>query len=435
MPIRNIAVVFLCLASTVYAADAPPPIECQVRLERTEFHPGEIVRIRGYVENTGDKPVRLPAFGHTTQFFVCAPKLTTPDGRHLSYEPLAENPLRSSSSSTVRHPTELASGHERLAFDLSLRLSAGQPFWRSGEPSKPAEPSLRGTGEYRISFVLHADPRDGAPADAWTGSITSDEVAFSVRELKPGERRDEATPMQLAALEKLATLEVLDTTLLEGLQRQLLEAENEGLAAAVIDYCRQDRRWAQHLIGALAARACSPAPSHGWRGRLLVGIDGPYLKTAAELTVKALCEPTDDSNSLRLFPTMLNATLVYLRLHPEAADLRQTLISAAKRVVLQRIRRKPGAAAERDFEPEPAAPAIRLSRVGGWTVLLELEVLHAGMPVDAAVEILGPPDSRQKVPKASDREQLVWRLGSGNRVDPFLSLEAQDGKVVSVEQD
>ena len=67
-------------------------------------------------------------------------------------------------------------------------------------------------------------------------------------------------------------------------------------------------------------------------------------------------------------------------------------------------------------------------------VLLELEVLHAGMPLDAAIDILGPPDSREKVPKAGDREALVWRLGSGNRVDPLLSLEVQDGKVVSVQQ-
>jgi hypothetical protein len=58
-------------------------------------------------------------------------------------------------------------------------------------------------------------------------------------------------------------------------------------------------------------------------------------------------------------------------------------------------------------------------------VLLELEVLHPGMSVEAAIEILGPPSHRD-----GDRGYVGWHISSPRHVNPRLSAEVDDGKII-----
>jgi len=395
-------------------------IECVLCADRATYHPGEQVSLEGYVKNTGPAAVKLPTLDFARKFVVSHLHVRTPNGEDLAYEPYAEKPLRSSlkSISPRSFSTVLPPGQRTSAFRTWLRVTWDLAHWSSREHTN-GPLSLRGPGEYRVWFEYRVPSVLAAPKDAWKGTATSKTLVLTVVELRAGERREKATTEQLAAIQ---TLQSVAPTSIEGrdlLQQAMLRAENEGLAAHLADLCLQDARRSNDFIVMLSWRACyADSPS----GRLQLGIDGPYPKTLALATIATIEHPPQGPNQRRLLhgPAALDATIAYLRLHPEDKESRQRLVkvatAAAKlpppvRLPLPRPVEKP---AEGHQQP--------MFVTGAWSVLLELEVLHAGMTPEEAIEILGPPSGRNE-------NSLTWYVSTPRHVNPGLSATIEGGKI------
>ena len=78
----------------------------------------------------------------------------------------------------------------------------------------------------------------------------------------------------------------------------------------------------------------------------------------------------------------------------------------------------------RAVEKPPESREQEIPVASAWSVLLELEVLHAGMTPEAAIEILGPPSHRTE-------SSLTWYLDSPRHVNPGLAATMHGGKVKS----
>jgi hypothetical protein len=416
------------------ACAAPPPvavepqlagIECVLRPDRTVYHPGEQLVLEGYVKNAGRATIKLPRLDFARQYVVSHLHVRTPSGEEFAYEPYAEHPLRSSltSISPRGFSTLLPPRHEYSAFRKAMRVTWDLANWSSREhPHGPL--SLRGPGEYRVWFEYRVPPVPGSPQDAWKGTAASNTLVLTVAELPDNERHEKATAEQLAAIQ---TLQSVAPTFIEGrelLQQAMIRAENEGLAEHLVDLCLQDARRTDDFIVMVSWRACY---AHSESGRLQLGIDGPYLKTLALATIETIEHPPQDRNQRRLLRSSyaLDATIAYLRFHPEDKEYRERLVKIAiasaklpPAVQFPRLPVGPVAANPPPGREQPiAVPAA-------WSVLLELDVLHAGMPPEAAIEILGPPAHRSQ-------DILTWYLNSPRHVNPGLEATLEGSKVKS----
>ncbi|HKD36526.1 MAG TPA: hypothetical protein VKB78_06985, partial [Pirellulales bacterium] len=301
----------------------------------------------------------------------------------------------------------------------SLRLADGLTRWTSREhPNGPL--SLRALGEYRIWFEEVVPPVAGAPQEAWSGKATSNAVRLVVTRFQPNEHRAAPTAEQTQAIEKL---EGSASTAIDGrdlLQQAMMRAENEQLASHLVDLCLQDDRRAMDFIVMIANRACNPDPEDAMNGALQLGIDGPYLKTAAMAAIGAFENPPRDPNHLRVFRSMygVNIAIAYLRFRPEDTASRDRLVKLAK----QSARLPPAMTLGSHKDVGNQKQEMPLSAAAAWQVLLELEVLHPGMSVDDAIEILGQPSSR------SD-EGLTWYVSTPRHVNSGLGAEIKEGKI------
>ena len=423
----------LLMATQAVSAATPPVavelpaigIECVLRANRTAYHPGEQVVFDGYVKNAGRATVKLPRLDFARQYVVSHLHIRTPSGEEFAYEPYAENPLRSSltSISPRSFSTVLPPAQEYSAFRNALRVTWDLVNWSSRERTH-GPLSLRGPGEYRVWFEYRVPAVPGAPHDAWTGTATSNTLVLTVAELRNNERHEKATAEQLSAIQ---TLQSVAPTSIEGrdlLQRAMIRAENEGLAEHLVDLCLKDARRADDFIVMVSWRACA---AHTESGRLQLGIDGRYLKTLALATIETIEHPPQDRNQRRLLRSSyaLDATIAYLRFHPEEKEYRERLV----KIAIASAKLPPPA----QFPPLPGRhtaanpPAVREQPIAvpaAWSVLLELEVLHAGMTPEAAIEILGPPAHRSQ-------DILTWYLNSPRHVSPGLEATLEGGKVKS----
>jgi hypothetical protein len=239
------------------------------------------------------------------------------------------------------------------------------------------------------------------------------------------ERQSQPTSEQLAAIEKLESVPPTSIEGREFLQQEMMKAENEALAERFVEMYLQDARRDSDFIVMIANRACSLDPKQGYNGRLKLGIDGPYLKTAAMATIDALENPGQDPNHRRVFRSSygVDLAIAYLRFHSEDNQSRARLVKLAKQnahlppPVTLKNREEHQAAKVGDVVTPP-----QLLTPSAWQILLELDVLHPGMTPDEAIEILDPP-SRQ-----SD-SSLTWYIDTPRHVNPGLSASVERGKV------
>ncbi len=414
---------FSSAADEPTAESTPFAVKLALRADRTQFRPGEFVNLQGQVANVGNSDSKLPSVDFARQFAFIRLHVTAPGGEEFLYDPYANNPLRSSLTaiSPRSFSTKLAAGGTYDLFQKGLRLTDGLSRWTSREhPTGPM--SLRPAGEYQVWFEYAVPPVAGSPSDAWTGKATSNTLSLIVTQFKPNEHTAGPTAEQLQAIDKL---EHSAPTAIDGrdlLQQGMTRAENEPLASRLVDLCLRDDRRANDFIAMIANRACNLDPEEGMNGALQLGIDGPYLKTAAMAALDAFDNPPHDPNHLRVFRSGygINITIAYLRFHPDDAASRNRLVKLAKQSAplpppLMISRLKPAG------DQKPETP---LSTPLAWHVLLELEVLHPGMSVDEAVEILGQPSSR------SDKG-LNWYISTPRHVNPGLEAAIKEGKIVS----
>ena len=206
----------------------------------------------------------------------------------------------------------------------------------------------------------------------------------------------------------------------------MLRAENEGLAERLVDLCLQDAPRDMDFLTMVMYRSCTTDPEQGMNGALQLGIDGPYLKTAALAVIAAFEHPPKDANHHRVFRSTyaVAIAIAYLRFHPEDKEAFDRLVGIAKRCAALPATpcdsRKPSNGQQPAEQAEQ--PAMR-SNVA-WQILLELGVLHADMDVGEAIEILGRPSSR------SDKS-LIWYLGTPRHVNPGLSATVEGDRITS----
>ena len=210
---------------------------------------------------------------------------------------------------------------EQAAFQKSFRLTDGLSGWSSGK--RPRGPlSLRAAGQYRVWFEYRVPAIANAAPDAWTGTARSSTLVLTVAEPPARQPGQQPTAEQLAAIELLQSVA---PTSIEGrdlLQQAMLRAENEPMAERLVDLCLHDARREDDFITMIMWRACTPDPDRGGDGPLQLGIDGPYLKTAALAVIDAYEHPPQDPNQHRMFRSMygVNIAIAYLRFTPKIND-------------------------------------------------------------------------------------------------------------------
>jgi hypothetical protein len=404
------------------SSDGKVSFTAQLQLDRTTFHPGESIQLTGILKNAGPERVKLPATDFARQFAFARIHIATPAAREFVYEPHAKHPLRSSLTavSPRSFSIELAPGAKRKAFQHSFRLSDDLTGWSNDEDA-PGRLSLRAPGEYRIWFEYRVPAVANAPEEAWAGSVESRALSFTVSELAAAERLTELPEEQRAALETLQRVAPTSIDGREVLQRAALRAENEPLAERLVELCRQDAYRSSDFISMLSWRACAPDNARGAYVPMPLGIDGPYLKTAALSTLAAF----EDASEARLRPFRssyaVNIAIAYVRFHPEDRDVRHRLEQLAARCA-PLPPRETLSAKGRATPPPQATPQI--PTVMAWHILLELGVLHAGMSINEATQILGPPS------KQSD-EFATWYIDTPRHVNPGLSATVQGDRITA----
>jgi hypothetical protein len=144
--------------------------------------------------------------------------------------------------------------------------------------------------------------------------------------------RARPTAEQLAAIEKLQSVPPTSIEGREFLEQEMMKGENEALAERLVELCLQDARRELDFIEMVANRACRLNSKEGRNGPIKLGIDGPYLKTAALAAIDAYENPSQDPNRHRMFRSMygVNLAIAYLRFHPEDNPSRARLIKLAK---------------------------------------------------------------------------------------------------------
>ena len=242
--------------------------------------------------------------------------------------------------------------------------------------------------------------------------------------LATSETAERPTVEQLAAIDKL---QHEPPTSIEGrdlLQAAMMRKESEPLAEHLVQLVLKDARRSDDFIVMIANRAASLDRGPNTGDMLKLGIDGPYLKTAALAVIDSLENPPKDRNHQRTLRSSygVQIAIAYLRFHPDNEKPRQRLVNLAEEhaklpppVTFETIKRHAELGAEH-FEPNwlPAPSA--------WQVLLELGVLHPGMTVDEAIKILGPPSGRSG-------NNITWYISTPRHVNPGLSAKTKDGKI------
>jgi hypothetical protein len=414
---------FLATPATSIAADpislATPAIaiDAVLKTDRTEYHPGEVVRVVGSLKNAGSVELKLPSNSLIWPFAFAALHIHTPNGDDCTYDPYGGNPLRSSFAAiTPRgYATKLPAGDDHLLFQKELRLTRDLIAW--SDNGRPVDKlSLRLPGRYQIWFEYRVPPVAGAPTDAWTGVAKSNTIEFTVADLLPARQLTALTAEQRATIEKIQHAPPTSTDGLDFLGQQMLLAENEPLAARLVELCLADPPRNMDFIRLVWLRACSTDFEKGANGPLLLGIDGPYLKTAGLAAIDAIEQTKPQEPHRQAFRSSygIDLAIAYLRFHADDADSRERLVKIAKQSA--------PIPSPHGFDKRPATGPI--STPEAWTVLTELGVLHAGMTIDEAIAILGQPSGR------SDKS-LTWYLESPRHVNPGLSAKFENGRIVA----
>jgi hypothetical protein len=115
-----------------------------------------------------------------------------------------------------------------------------------------------------------------------------------------GEKPERPTAEQLAAID---TIQHVPPTSIEGrdlLQAAMMRKENEPLAEHLVQLTLKDAPRSNDFIVMIANRAATLDRSPNTGDMLKLGIDGPYLRTAALAVIDSLENPPKDRNHQRL---------------------------------------------------------------------------------------------------------------------------------------
>ncbi|HTQ38748.1 MAG TPA: hypothetical protein VMJ32_06955 [Pirellulales bacterium] len=374
----------LVLASTrVIAADyndthwgAPVDgLKAGVRLDpidRTEYHPGEVLNLVMEFDAELNHPFRVPMAALCEYATV---HVVGPDGRECIWDPGGTD-REDAGIKIEADEWEPYNDADEEPYTAPIRLAAGKQIWIDAKTDRTVPFSLIVPGTYHAWIECKIVAGKNPPKHAWQGTVKSGEVVWTMAELPVEQRHNEVTDEQQheldawLALAKLKNQE-LGKPLTAALTQEVLLAENEGLAQKLVEITKSGQADAMPI---LLARAGDINDGHA-------GIDGPYLKQLAEYILE-IGEKSDNQkaetdkprSSARFDPVML-----YLRYHPDDADIHRRAVAVLSHLARSRS--------------SPAGWTSFWAAVPyAWAGLQELGELKPGMTRQQAEDLLGPPD-------------------------------------------
>jgi hypothetical protein len=393
-------------------------VRVTVTIYRDTVAPGEVAGIRATFKVLVDGPLRFPQDYHQPLAFLY---LRTPAGQVIVYPQRGVNPqsCRALALRNYRRSVGVERGFAGPVIEYDAPMVSPSPGWLEPRTYESLRPNLRIEGVYE-AWVRYTIPRiKGVPSDAWHGTVETDRIRFTVREVPVADRRAEPTAEQIAHLE--AYVEYLDAlssgkgveparldtvempqwlSLPDRLQWAFERTENEGLAHHAVALLREHLpkdesqpypKWWDNVRFLVQRRAFL----NSYRTKALK-IVGPYLDEYATVAADAF-ERDIASLTERSFSAGadLNLLVAFVELKPKSS-IRQRLEAIARRH------------AKIPVGVKPRDRIVRNKLVISWKILYALEILREEMPFTEATNILGEPTVRKD-------DLVAWNYTTGSR--------------------
>jgi hypothetical protein len=374
--------------------------------ERTEFHPGEVVRLT--VAFKAERAMRVP---HAALWQYSELHIVGPNAREYIWDPGELHKDDVGRKIDAEDWVKWNDFDERPHTE-ELRLAKGSTIWVDAKTNQTTPFSRIEPGKYRAWTECSIAAAGAPPELAWQGTAKSGEVTWNMSDL-PAEHRGLDLTIELqhlvASWLKLAKVKSGEALLNEPVSRMLREqvmlAENEGLAEKLLDITASKEADALPIL-----LARSGTLSDGQ-----MGIDCPYLKGLAEYF---LDDTNENLGKGRERPRIssseeIGQVLLYLLRHPDDAQIHQSATA-----VLTRLCRLAAA----DKGPEE----LHSIAVYAWVGLSQLGELKEGVTPGEAKRICGPPAQ-------DDKDLITWECpllpGHVNQSPALLLGTLKDGKV------
>jgi hypothetical protein len=366
-------------------------------IDRTEYHPGEVLNLVMEFDVELNHPLRVPlaALCEYTAVHVVGP-----DGREYIWDRGGTH-HEDAAMKIDADDWEPFNDADEQPYTEKIRLAAGKQIWIEAKTDRTIPFSLIVPGTYRAWTDCKIVARKNPPKHAWQGTVKSGEVMWTMTELPVERRRNEVIDEQQRELDAWLALaklknEELGKPLTIALTQEVLLAENEGLAQKLVEIAKSGHAEAMSI---LLARTGDINDGQ-------TGIDGPYLKQLAEYILE-VDEKSDHQNveadksrsSASFDPVML-----YLGYHPDDSDIHQKAVSALSDMA-------------RSKDSHTGRTSFWASVPYAWAALQKLGELKTGMTRQQAEDLLGPP-------KQIPAEQYGFGGGGGGGFGPMQAKPA-----------
>jgi hypothetical protein len=380
----SVGAALLLTGSRVIAADyndafwgtAVDGLKAGVRLEpieRTEYHPGEVLKLVIQFDVELDHRIRVPMEALWQYSDV---HIVGPTGQEFAWNPggihFKDTQFKVDSDGWKKYTDT-----DKEPYTAEIRLANSNAHWVDVKTGLPAPCPLNAPGNYKAWIECTVVAGKNPPRNAWKGSVKSGEVTYTVAELPVEKRQNVVTTEQQnqinawLALLKVKTNEASGEPMTNILTQEVSYTENEGLAQKLVEITKSDQADALPI---LLARTGNINNGGG-------GIDGPYLKQLAQyiLEIDKQNENQKAEGDKRRLSAIFDPVILYLRYHSDDWDIQRQAVESLSH--LARSKNSP-ARWTSFWAPVPYA----------WAALQELGELKTEMTRQQAEDLLGPPD-------------------------------------------
>lgn len=391
-------------------------------------HPGEFITVMGHFRNVGQQPLDLC---HVQNQYFCVLFVRTPDGKEYGFSTSAPGLLDGPAPKAGNY-SSCPPGGAMAGMQWALRLTRDYHWRPKGGGDAKAEPTVMlgepGVYKFWLEYEVPPPAEGEKVANAWSGRAVSNVLKVQVAPLPPEKRMAEANDEQKKWVAGLVdpALDIGGISVQDHVRRSLRLAQNEALARAIVKAARENPGRLYDVLNTLTERIGDPREP---------GIDGPYLKDAADLAMD-VCEgkvivPADaagrQSHRLNQAYLLGQVLLVYLDAHPKDEAARTRIAAfikpCAKVADLPPWADGDNAWVGRDKTVTKCGLAIETV----WKLMQALGMLRDGMTLDEAKALLGEPASERN-PKL-----VVWSYAWSLRMGPpAVQAEVAEGKIVKL---
>jgi hypothetical protein len=379
-------------------------LQLGLTVNRTTFAPGEVLYVRGFYQNVSEHLLAVPGFASIWPRGIL--HIRTPDGRVYISE-------RGGRSMTWAGSLQIDPGHlAALNHPLRFRFCRPpHPWWEPADKENTQPIDMSRPGRYKLWAEHEAEAVGELGASGWSGRVSSPVITVTVRPMPVDKRKMQPTDAQLADIDELGVVpnrKKMDIYHARVTRLRLAAArtENEGLAIELAKQLIQDWDAGEYAVVPNLFVILSDRSGHK---HAEPGIDGPYLKMLAGAVVERLDNrqlvekvPENVRNRGSWFGPMksLHFATIYAYHHPR------------DKAFIEQLGAKLQSALKDARDPKPI-----------WQAMLDAKVLHDGMTVEQAIELLGEPTSRGE-------KSIDWYHSTPRHVNPGIRGKIEDGKIV-----